>query len=619
MKNLFAKPLIAFLFLFISIIAYSQCEDFVVDTTLVKQTYIGGCDGQITLLPSGGTPPYTYSIYKSDTTQLISNSQITSNLCEDVYICNASDVLGCEYTHWIYLSYCNGFDYHSNYNNAYNNMCNGNLSVTLEGGTLPYEYLWYIQGGDTIAYVDTAFTNLCPNTYVLKAHDANNCKVNVGFGIGNATVDTCNNFDFSFTINDVFTSDTSCDGWVNLDVTGGTMPYTFEWEDEFGDLQLLDTSNLQNLCVGSYYLTITDSLGCTMESVFSQYVEDPCEALSLLAIPQHPSSELSCDGHLAVYTWYNWNYHSTVPELIETLDYTNLCAGIYNISYTDTLDCTKQKTVQLGPDPFENIHAYVTTNFDNYTNTCNGNAKVFVGGGIPPYSFSHSSGKTEQYINGLCAGLYAVTVTDANLETFVAEYVIADLNSTYYNQTYQDSIITGEISSAPIEQNYATYYHLFSDFHISSYEYVNNHLTVNWLYYYSLNEIERTQTWDISLESGVYTIEFGLYALSKSEPRYLTAKDNIYINTNSQCIETNKPNFNISAYPNPFNDFFTISTGKTSDYSVKVADINGKIILENIFNNTDIIDIETSDLESGFYIISVSNNTNTVNLKMVKK
>jgi hypothetical protein len=591
---------------------------FDVDTLTVKQTSPMACDGEITLLPSGGTPPYLYSIYKTDTLHLVSNTQTTSDLCEGVYICVVSDTLGCTHTQWIPLNFCNGFEYQLHYQDSYNNLCAGAITLNLLGGTPPYEYNWSVEGGAALENVDTILANLCPATYLLNALDANNCVINIGVVIGNFTIDTCNNFDFSFTINDALTSEASCEGWINLNVTGGTLPYTFNWEDELGNPMTSDTSTLENLCVGSYYLTITDSIGCSLENDFSQYVEDPCEALSLIAIPQHPSTELICDGNLSIYAWYNWNYHSTTPQLIDDLDYNSLCAGIYNISYTDTLDCTKYVSVELGVDPFETLNAYVITNFDNFTNTCNGNAKVFTGGGNPPYSFSHSGGQTGQYINGLCPGIYEVTVTDSNLESFVTEYVISDLNSTYLIQTFPDSTLIGEISSAPIEQCSWEYYNLITDFHISSHEYVNNQLTVNWVFTYGSYTGPITQTQDIVLESGVYSVELGLYCLSKSETRYLSVKDQIYISSDNQNIETNRSKMTVVAHPNPFSDSFIISADVTADYTVRIIGVNGKVFLNEIYNNTDKINIYTKALDSGFYIVSVSSDSETVNLKMVK-
>lgn len=620
MKNIRNKTGLLLIFSIISIFSYSQCEDFVVDTATVKQTSPIACDGQITLLPSGGTPPYSYSIYASDTAHLVSTSQITSNLCENVYICVVRDTQGCEYTRWIPLMFCNGFDAHfTHWINPYNLMCNGELTVSLTGGTPPYTYLWYMQGGDVISHVDTAFTNLCPGTYCLLGHDANNCEVSVGYGLSNSTVDTCNNFDFSFTINDALTSDTDCNGWINLDVTGGTLPYIFNWEDEFGNSMGSDTSRIENLCVGSYYLTITDSLGCSMENGFSQYVEDSCEVISLLVIPQHPGSELTCDGHLSVYAWYNWNYHSTTAQLIESPDYNSLCAGIYNVSYTNSPGCTKYKTVELGADPFQTLNAYVVTGFDNYTNNCNGNAKVFAGGGTPPYTFNHSGEQTGQFINGLCPGLYELTVTDANLESFVTEYVISDLKSTYLIQTFPDSVSKGEISSAPIELCFSSYYHLIKDLHIESYEYLNNQLTVNWVFTYGAYTTTETQTQNIVLEPGVYNVELELYCLSKSEARYLTAKDQVYIEANNQNVEINKNRLNVTAHPNPFSDNFIISTETVSDHTVKLISLNGKVILNKLYRDTDEINIDVNDLDSGFYIVSVSSDSGTVNLKMIKR
>ena len=50
------------------------------------------------------------------------------------------------------------------------------------------------------------------------------------------------------------------DGFIDLTVSGGTPPYTYLWSN--GDtLQDIDT-----LTAGTYFVTVTDSLGCTQTS-----------------------------------------------------------------------------------------------------------------------------------------------------------------------------------------------------------------------------------------------------------------------------------------------------------------------------------------------------------------
>lgn len=51
---------------------------------------------------------------------------------------------------------------------------------------------------------------------------------------------------------------------------------------------------------------------------------------------------------------------------------------------------------------------------DAFCGMCNANAQVITTGGTPPYLYSWSNGVTGQFTEGLCEGVYIVTVTDAN-------------------------------------------------------------------------------------------------------------------------------------------------------------------------------------------------------------
>ncbi|MBP7449360.1 MAG: hypothetical protein KA817_04960 [Flavobacteriales bacterium] len=49
---------------------------------------------------------------------------------------------------------------------------------------------------------------------------------------------------------------------------------------------------------------------------------------------------------------------------------------------------------------------------------------AYANGGVPPYTYAWSNGGTDYHITGLYAGTYSVTVTDGNMDTATAEYVL---------------------------------------------------------------------------------------------------------------------------------------------------------------------------------------------------
>ena len=107
-------------------------------------------------------------------------------------------------------------------------------------------------------------------------------------------------------------------------------------------------------------------------------------------------------GGAPPYT-YQWSTGAT------TKDISGLSAGSYTVTIYDQSDSSVATHTVNEPAPI-----IVTESTNDEVFGADGSITLSVSGGTSPYSYTWSSGETTRDIAGLVAGIYTVTVTDAN-------------------------------------------------------------------------------------------------------------------------------------------------------------------------------------------------------------
>ena len=375
-----------------STVTISQPPPLTINPT-INQANCTLCDGSIVLNESGGNPPYTF-VWAPN----VSNSNSATGLCPGTYTVTITDNTNCTATFTISLGNIQGPTLVMAFTPAScNGACDGAASVLASGGTPPYTYLWN-PGGQTTVNA----TGLCAGTYTVQVTDAPGC---ISFGtitvtqpqplVANATVGNS-------------TCGSNCNGFVNTSVTGGTGPYSYNWQP--GNLT---TPNVSGLCAGTYTLVITDANNCTASSTHT--INAP-PALSVSVSATNVNCFNNCDGTATAtpsggtpgYT-YLWT-----PGNFSTQNLVFLCPGTYTVVVTDANNCTASATVTITQPPQLTL-SFVSSTPPSCNNTCNGTATVSASGGTPAYSYLWTPGNfTGATVNTLCGQTYTITVTDAN-------------------------------------------------------------------------------------------------------------------------------------------------------------------------------------------------------------
>jgi gliding motility-associated-like protein len=348
----------------------------------------GGVAGAINLSVSNGWTPYTFTWSTGAVTEDI------SGLAAGNYTITVNDNHSCSATATIALSQPS---FPININSTItdvtcNGGANGTISLVVSNGSSPYSYNW----GAGITTQNR--TSLVAGTYPVTVTDNSSCSVSATY-----TVTEPNAIIISST-----TISPACNGAnsgaINLTVTGGIAPYTYNWGGGVA------TQNRVNIPAGSYSVTVTDNTGCTATHAVS--VTQPA---LLVVVPT--VTNVSCQGgntgaiSLAVsggtspYT-FSWGGGIT------TQNRTGLAANTYSVTVTDNAGCAVNNVSTVAQDASVTVTANVT-NVSCFGGN-NGAINISVSGGTTPYTYDWGSGITTQNRNGLPLGNYTVVVTDAN-------------------------------------------------------------------------------------------------------------------------------------------------------------------------------------------------------------
>lgn len=207
------------------------------------------------------------------------------------------------------------------------NMSNGVAAVTVTGGSGNYTYLW--ETGETTA----TLPGVAYGSYEVTVGDGPGCELTQSVFVGQ-------NSSLSLTFSPGFLQcESDSTGTVDIDVTGGTMPYTFLWST--GET----TQSLDSVSGGTYTVVVTDADGCMLT--------DSTELTSIfgssltLNITDESCAGANNGSMYVTYTTfppvsYSWSTGSTGTSI------TNLAPGTYSVDVTDFFGCVTTLTGEIG-------------------------------------------------------------------------------------------------------------------------------------------------------------------------------------------------------------------------------------------------------------------------------
>lgn len=264
---------------------------------------------------------------------------------------------------------------------------NGSATILVAGGTAPYSYLW--SNGSSSATI----SSLAAGVYTCSVTDVNGCSKTASVVITqpaalalSATASTTGCYG-------------SAAGSITISATGGTSPYSFQWNNGS------TATTLAGLAAGTYSATVTDTNGCT--ATVSKTITLPAAALvanagSNVSICKGTCTTLnaSATGGTSPYTYLWSNAVATASNLVCPVATTT-----YKVTVTDFNGCTATKSVKV---TILTVTATITA--AQTICPCSSTSINATGGGT--YAWSTGATTSSIVVSPAATTTYTVTVTN---------------------------------------------------------------------------------------------------------------------------------------------------------------------------------------------------------------
>lgn len=298
----------------------------------------------------------------------------------------------------------------------------GSIELTGQDGIAPYSFQL---NGNQQSGASATFSGLAAGIYGVELSDNSGCNQTLLFSIEEPEELTA-----SITDQANPTCNGATDGFVVVEVEGGTPPYSY-------NLPAQD-SLVPNLAAGDYDLEVTDANGCTVSLPTLTLAEpDPITA-------NLQTTDVTCEnptaGSISVQASggdgnYTYALNGSTPQA--SPDFTGLTTGTYSITVTDGNGCTEDFSTDI-------VHpTELNLVLENQTDvSCagdgDGSVELSATGVNPPFAFGLSQNGPFQpggSLSGLNAGPVTVWVEDAtgcltNLTLSIAEPAPLNLSAT---------------------------------------------------------------------------------------------------------------------------------------------------------------------------------------------
>ena len=322
---------------------------------------------------------------------------------------------------------------------------NGCATVSVSGGTLPYDYVWYDTFGNNFSatqnspFLTNQKCNLLAGNYYCIVTDA------LGITCTTSTVTITNT---AAQLNTYFSNNISCNGYCDGEIISnpinGSGNYSFSWSDDPNMGNILSTTNtLSNACSGTYYIELND-FGNSCIDTFTVILTQPAQvnlvvdSITNLTCNSSNSGSIysTLTGGSLPYQNIIWTGPNGFTDSV--INIFNLEAGIYQLNVEDNNGCT-ELFAEILLDCYYGCTDSIAINF-NPTSVVDNNTCIY-----PIYGCTDSLAINFNPLantnDGSCI-LPLLGCMDSIANNYNSTATVDDGTCCYYTTNFNDSIFT---------------------------------------------------------------------------------------------------------------------------------------------------------------------------------
>ncbi|MFD2920730.1 gliding motility-associated C-terminal domain-containing protein [Terrimonas rubra] len=369
----------------------------------------GVSTGTVTVTPTNGVGPYTYTI-DGGAPQTFAGAHTFSGLGAGSHIVSITDDIGCVTTTplTINVTTASGFTATAAATaTACPGVSSGSITIT-PGATAVAPFSYVLDGGT--AQVSPTFTGVAAGTHSVLVTDGNGCS----FTVTNITVAAGTGIQATLTQTPTACTGVST-GTITVTPTNGVGPYTYSI-DGGGPQTFAGANTFTGLGAGNHTVTITDNIGCVTTAPLAITVTTAAgftatAAATPTACPGVNNGSITVTPSAAAMAPLTYILDGGTAQAAAIFN--NVSAGVHSVLVTDGNGC--QYTVNnITVGEGTGLRATVTTVPGSCNVATNGSITVVPANGTAPFSYSLDGGTAQPgaTFNNVSPGIHIITITD---------------------------------------------------------------------------------------------------------------------------------------------------------------------------------------------------------------